>query len=148
MKRALSLLLAATLAGPLACAPPSADDLVEEVMRTRLQYDVEARSWIIREDSDPPEIYIETFVLNNNQEESLRTLTVLVEQLDGDNELIAADRVVLDVAELTPGIGRSIGVTVPVANDAVEGLIVRRETQPDREVWREFPEFEAVRPRI
>lgn len=148
MKRPTSLLLLLAALAGAACSAPSADELVEEVMMTRVNYDVEARSWIIRDESDPPEIYIETFVINNNQDQALRTLTVLVEQYDVDGNLVAENRVALDVAELTPGIGRSIGVTVPAANMEVDGLVVRREIQPDQAVWGEFPEFERVRPRI
>ncbi len=148
MKRLVTLLLLATSLSAIGCAPPSADELVEDVMRIRLQYDVEARSWIIREESNPPEIYIEAFVLNNNQDDALRTLTVMVEQYDADGNVIGADRVALDVADLTPGIGRSIGITVPAASDNVDGLVVRREVRPEQDVWGEFPEFDAVRPRI
>ena len=87
-------------------------------------------------------------VVNNNVEESLRTLTVIVEQLDIDDKILDSRRHVLDVAEMTAGIGQSVGVQVRPAFSAVEGIRLLVEPRPEREDWPEFPELDAVRPRI
>lgn len=148
MKRLPSCLLIAAALLALACAPPTADELVEEVMVTRLSYDVQAKSWIIRDGSNPPEIYIEALVINNNQEATLRTLTVKVDQLDADGELLSSQRVPIDVVALTPGIGQTLGVVASPAHPDVDGITLLVEPRPDADVWAEFPEFDAVRPRI
>ena len=49
---------------------------------------------------------------------------------------------------MTAGIGQSVGVQVRPAFSAVEGVQLKIETRPGREDWPEFPELDAVRPRI
>jgi hypothetical protein len=144
MKRAFLALLALALVAP-ACSPPSADDLVRGVMEQRRNYTATLQSWAQREDGS---LYLDVLVVNNNTESSLRTLTVLVEQLDADNGVLSSTRVVLDTATLTPGLGQPVGVTVPGAAPVVEGLRLFVEPQPEEAAWPEFPEFDAVRPRI
>jgi hypothetical protein len=128
-----------------ACSPPSADDLVRGVVERRNNYTAELKSWTQREDGS---LYLDVLVVNNNPEGSLRTLTVLIEQLDADGNVLGASREVLDVVALTAGLGQSVGVTLAGVAPQVEGIILRRETQPAEEDWAEFPEFDAVRPRI
>jgi len=132
----------AVLAG--ACNPPSAEDLVQQVMAQRNNYDATLTSWIVRPDGS---LYLDVLVVNNN-ESSLSALTVMVEQLDIDNKVLAAQRVPIDVSELTAGLGQGLGVTLPRAADGVEGVRLYIEPNPPREAWKEFPEFEGVRPRI
>lgn len=150
MKRLLPLsLLALTVAvASVACSAPSADDLVQDVMRQRMNYEARLNSWIVREDTSPPHLYLEVNVLNNNQDVTLRTLTVMVEQLDSDGEVLSAQRKAIDVAELTPGIGQSMGVQVAPAHPQVDGIRLFVESQPERDTWSQFPELDAVRPRI
>ncbi len=143
-RRFAAVLLAAAALAPTACAPPSAEELVRDVMQVRNNYDAKLQSWIQREDGT---LYLDVLVVNNN-ETSLRTLTVMVEQLDADNNVLSARRVPIDVAELTAGLGQSVGVTVPAAAAMVEGVRLYVEPAPPREAWAEFPEFDAVRPRI
>lgn len=131
-----------------ACSAPSAEDLVREVIAQRNSYDARLSSWIVREDAAVPFLYLDVMVVNNNMEATLRTLTVMVEQLDADDQVLDARRVALDVAALTAGIGQSIGVQVSPANPAVEGVRLFVEGNPATEVWPEFPEFDSVRPRI
>ena len=130
-----------------ACSPPSGSELVEQVIEQRNQYEARLNSWIVREDAAEPYLYLEVNVLNNSQE-SLQTLTVMVEQLDADNEMLRQDRVPIDVADLTPGLAESIGVEVRPAHPDVEGIRLFVESNPPEEAWGEFPEFERVRPRI
>lgn len=145
MKRlALPLTL---LALGLACSPPSGDELVQQVIEQRNRYEARLNSWIVREDAPEPYLYLEVNVLNNSQE-ALQTLTVMVEQLDADSELLRRDRVSIDVADLTPGLGESQGVEVRPAHPEVEGIRLYVEADPPQEAWREFPEFERVRPRL
>lgn len=142
--RFAALLLVTVAFFPTACSAPSAEDLVHDVMAVRNNYDARLQSWIQRDDGT---LYLDVLVVNNN-DTSLATLTVMVEQLDADNNVLDARRVPMDVAELTPGLGQSVGVTVPAAAEVVEGVRLFIERDPPREAWPEFPEFDAVRPRI
>ena len=128
-----------------ACSPPSADELVRGVVEQRNNYTAELKSWTQREDGS---LYLDVLVVNNNAESSLRTLTVLIEQLDADGNVLGATREVLDVVTLTAGLGQSVGVTLAGAAPQVEGIRLLRETQPEEAIWSDFPEFDAVRPRI
>lgn len=148
MKRPLCLLLLALTATGVACSPPSADDLVQQVIGQRNNYEAVLSSWINQEEPAPPHLYLEVNVVNNNQDVTLKTLTVLVEQLDVDGKLLSSQRVAIDVAALTPGIAQSIGVQVSPVAPGVDGCRVTVERQPDREDWSKFPELDAVRPRI
>ena len=101
MKRLMTPLLA-LLVFAVACSPPSAEDLVQGVINTRNNYSADLKSWLINEEGPEPYLYLEVMVVNNNSEESLRTLTVVVEQLDLDDEdnivgVLDSRRVVLDV---------------------------------------------------
>lgn len=144
MKRFFFAALVLALVAP-ACSPPSAEDLVRAVAEQRRNYDATLQSWTQREDGS---LYLDVLVVNNNVETALRTLTVLVEQLDADNNLLASSREVLNVVSLTPGLGQGVGVTLAGAAAQVEGIRLFVEPQPSEEDWGEFPEFDAVRPRI
>ena len=135
-----ALLAAATLA----CAPPSAEELVRNVFQLRNNYDANLTSWILRPDGS---LYLDVLVVNNN-ETTLPALTVMVEQLDVDNNVLRAERVAIDVSALTAGLGQGIGVTVPNAIPEVEGVRLLVEGNPPRDVWAEFKELDGVRPRI
>ena len=144
MKRVALAALVLALVAP-ACSPPSADDLVRGVMEQRRNYSATLQSWTQREDGS---LYLDVMVVNNNVEGSLRRLTVMVEQLDAEDNVLSADRVALDVATLTPGLGQPVGVTVAGAAPVVEGIRLYVEPQPEEAEWPDFPEFDAVRPRI
>ena len=135
-----ALLAAATLA----CAAPSAEELVRNVFQLRNNYDANLTSWIVRPDGS---LYLDVLVVNNN-ETTLPALTVMVEQLDIDNNVLRAERVAIDVSALTAGLGQGIGVTVPNAIPEVEGVRLLVEGNPPRDVWGEFKELDGVRPRI
>lgn len=147
MKRHLMpaiLLLAVVVTG---CSAPSAQDMVGEVIDQRNNYEAQASSWIIR-DQPTPHVYLDVMVINNNEAVALRTLTVMVEQLDADGNVLDARRVPIDTAQLTPGIGQGVGVQVTPVAEGVEGVRLYVERNPAEEIWPEFPEFNAVRPRI
>ena len=118
-----------------------------DVLQRRTQYDVTPTSWAILDSGAAPHIYVDVQVVNNSQG-SLQTLTVLVKQLDIDNGVLGEQRVVLDVSALTPGIGQGVGMEVRPVQPNVEGISVELEGNPPRDAWREFPELDAVRPRI
>lgn len=139
---AIPMLLLVVLA--TACSPPSADDLVRQVLEQRRNYDVKLTSWILRPDGSA---YLDIQVINNN-ESALGTLTVLVEQLDVDNNTLASSRVGVDVSALSAGLGQGLGVSVANAIPEVEGIRVSVEANPPRESWGEFKELDGVRPRI
>jgi len=147
MKRRLALIAAIALVG-VACSAPTAEELVRQVIQQRNAYDATLSSWIVRDDAAIPYLYLDVMVVNNNAEATLRTLTVMVEQLDADNNVITSSRAGIDVASFTPGMGQSVGVTVAPAADGVEGVRLFVETNPPEDVWREFKEFDAVRPRV
>jgi hypothetical protein len=138
------LLIAATAA----CAAPSADDLVAQVIATRNEYEVALSSWIDRDAGTPQaSLYLDVNVVKNT-EENLTRLTVLVEQLDADNEVLASQRVPIDVSDMdTRGLSRSYGIEVRPMAAGVEGVRLVVEPNPPREVWDEFPELDRVRPR-
>lgn len=137
----------ALLALGLACGPPSGGELVQQVIEQRNRYEARLNSWIVREDAPEPYLYLQVNVINDSQE-ALQTLTVMVEQLDGDNELLRQDRVPIDVSDLTPGLAESMSVEVRPAHAQVEGIRLSVEADPPEAAWGEFPEFERVRPRI
>lgn len=146
MKRHLipAILLLAVIAG---CSAPTAQEMVGEVIDQRNNYEAQASSWIIR-DQPTPHVYLDVMVINNNEAVALKTLTVMVEQLDADGNVLNAQRVPIDTAQLTPGIGQGVGVQVTPVAEGVEGVRLYIERAPAEETWPEFPEFNAVRPRI
>jgi len=144
MKRLVLAALVLALVAP-ACSPPSAEDLVRGVAEQRNNYTATLQSWTQREDGS---LYLDVLVVNNNIEGSLRTLTVMVEQLDADNNVLGSSREVLNVVTLTAGLGQPVGVTLAGAAAQVEGIRLFVEPRPSAEDWPEFPEFDAVRPRL
>lgn len=139
-----AVLLAVVAVG---CSAPSADDLVAEVIATRNRYEVTLSSWIDRDAGTPQaSLYLDVNVINNGQE-SLQELTVLVEQLDADNEVLDTQRVAIDVSGMTAGLSKATGVEVTPMAPGVEGVRLRIEADPPAEVWDQFPELDRVRPR-
>lgn len=135
-------------AGLIVCGPPSAEEKVQEVMELRNEYDVRLGSWTVRDrEGERPHLYLDVSVVQNT-EQGLSDLTVMVEQLDRNNELLRQDRVTLDVGDLTLNLAENVGVEVRPAHPQAEGIRLYVEPNPPREVWDEFPEFEEVRPRI
>ena len=147
MKR-LAVLFVLVAATALACSAPSAQDLVREVVQQRNNYEARLTSWIVREDTPTPHLYLDVMVINNNDAVALQTLTVMVEQLDAEDNVLHSRRVPIDVVALTAGIGQGVGVQVLPVADGVEGVRLYIESNPGEDVWPEFPEFNAVRPRI
>jgi len=147
MKRHLLLATLALAVTVIACSPPTARDLVADVVAQRNNYEARLTSWIVR-DTATPHLYLDVMVINNNEEAALKTLTVVVEQLDGEDNVLHSQRVPIDTAQLTAGIGQGVGVQVLPVLDGVEGVRLYVEGNPDEESWPEFPEFNAVRPRI
>ena len=142
---ALLLLSAWTLAS--SCSAPTAEDLVRDLVRSRNDYEVRLTSWVVREHPGAPSsLYLDVLILNNS-DKSLRTLTLLVEQLDANDQLLASQRVAAEVTALTPGISQTVGVELGPAHSSVEGIRLILELDPGPEIWDQFPEFNAVRPR-
>jgi len=139
------LLLAVTV---VACSPPSAEDLVSQVIGTRNRFEVSLSSWIDRDaDTAQPWLYLDVSVLKNT-EDSLTRLTVLVQQLDADNQVLASQRVPIDVSDMdTRGLSKTYGLEVRPMAAGVEGVTVVIEPNPPSDVWSEFPELDRVRPR-
>jgi len=131
----------------LACSPPSAEDLVQERIRTRQDFQVELNSWVDRTDGQgQPYLYLDLQVLKE-RDNPLDELTVKVEQIGEQEEVLSEDRVTLDVADLTRGLTKSMNAEVRPMAEGVVGLRVFIEPDPPRENWDEFPEFDEVRPR-
>jgi hypothetical protein len=147
MKRHLLPAILLLTLGAVACSAPSAQDMVGEVIEQRNNYEAQASSWIIR-DQPTPHIYLDVMVINNNEAVALKTLTVMVEQLDADDNVLNAQRVPIDTAQLTPGIGQGVGVQVTPVAEGIEAVRLYIERAPAEDVWPEFPEFNAVRPRV
>ena len=140
-----ALLVAATA---LACSPPSAEDLVADVIATRNQFEVSLSSWIDRDAETPqPWLYLDVAVVKNT-EAQLTRLTVLVEQLDANNAVLASQRVPIDVSDMdVRGLSKTYGLEVRPMAAAVEGVRLVIEPNPAPETWGEFPELDRVRPR-
>ncbi len=145
-RRALvAVLLLAALA---ACSPPSAEDLVAEVIRTRNNFEVSLASWIDRDtDTAQPWLYLDVVVLKDT-EDNLTRLTVLVKQLDEAGAVLAEQRVAIDVSNMDMrGLSKNYGLELRPLAAGVEGVTLVIEPNPPREVWDQFPELDRVRPR-
>lgn len=140
-----ALVLIAALS--LACSPPTAEELVRERIRARHDFQVELSSWVDRTDArGQPYLYLDLRVVKN-RDNPLAQLTIMVEQLDEQENILAQQRVTLDVADLTRGLTRSMSAEVRPLAEGVMGVRVHIEPEPPREVWDQFPEFDDVRPR-
>lgn len=143
--RTLALALAALFA--VACGPPSAEELVNEILRVRNEFEVRLTSWIVREEGTPnAHLYLDVTVLKNTAD-PLDYLTVMVEQQDELGNVLSEQRVSFEVASLERGLSQTTGVEVRPAQPGVEGVRLYIEPSPPREAWDEFRELARVRPR-
>ncbi len=140
-----ALLLAAAT---IACSPPTAEDLVAEVIAVRNSFEVSLSSWIDRDaDTAAPYLYLDVDVVKNT-EDSLTRLTVLVEQLDADGNILEAQRVPINVSDMDiRGLSKKYNVEVRPLAPGVDGVRLLIEPNPAPETWAEFPELDRVRPR-
>ncbi len=140
-----ALLLAATA---IACSPPTAEDLVAEVIAVRNNFEVSLASWIDRDTDTPaPYLYLSVGVVKNT-EDSLTRLTVLVEQLDADGNVLDTQRVPINVSDMDMrGLSKTYAVEVRPLAPGVEGVRLIVEPAPAADTWGEFPELDRVRPR-
>ncbi len=132
----------------IACSPPSAEDLVSGVIATRNQFEVSLSSWIDRDaETTQPWLYLDVAVVKNS-EAQLTRLTVLVEQLDANNAVLASQRVPIDVSDMdVRGLSKTYGLEVRPMAAGVEGVRLVIEPNPSEDTWGEFPELDRVRPR-
>ena len=146
--RRRALVTALLLAAVVACSPPSAEDLVAEVIRTRNNFEVSLASWIDRDtDTAQPWLYLDVVVLKDT-EDNLTRLTVLVKQLDEAGAVLAEQRVAIDVSNMDMrGLSKNYGLELRPQAAGVEGVTLAIEPNPPREVWDQFPELDRVRPR-
>lgn len=146
--RRRALVTALLLAAVVACSPPSAEDLVAEVIRTRNNFEVSLASWIDRDtDTAQPWLYLDVVVLKDT-EDNLTRLTVLVKQLDEAGAVLAEQRVAIDVSNIDMrGLSKNYGLELRPMAAGVEGVTLVIEPNPAREVWEQFPELDRVRPR-
>lgn len=131
----------------IACGPPSAEDLVNEILLVRTDFDVQLTSWVPRDEGGAdPHLYLDVTILKET-DESLRYLTVMVEQQDELGNTLSETRVALDVSNVERGYPQNVGVAVRPLMPNVEGVRLYLEPNPPQDAWSEFPELEAVRPR-
>lgn len=140
-----ALLLAAAT---IACSPPTAEDLVAEVIAVRNSFEVSLASWIDRgADTPAPYLYLDVDVVKNT-EDGLTRLTVLVEQLDANGDVLDAQRVPINVSDMDMrGLSKKYTLEVRPLAPGVEGVRLIVEPNPAPETWTEFPELDRVRPR-
>ncbi len=140
-----ALLLAATA---IACSPPTAEDLVAEVIAVRNNFEVSLASWIDRDTDTPaPYLYLSVGVVKNT-EDTLTRLTVLVEQLDADGNVLDTQRIPINVSDMDMrGLSKTYALDVRPLAPGVEGVRLIIEPNPAAETWGEFPELDRVRPR-
>jgi len=143
--RMFALVVVALLA--IGCSPPTAEDLVNEVLLVRTEFDVELTSWVPRDEGGAdPHLYVDVEIMKNT-DEPLRYLTVMVEQQDEIGNKLSETRVALDVNDIERGYRQNTGVAVRPLMPGVEGVRLYLEPNPPSEAWGEFPELDAVRPR-
>lgn len=143
--RVFALLVVALLV--VACSPPSADDLVNDVLLVRTEFEVELTSWVPRDEGGAdPHLYVDVTIMKNT-DEPLRHLTVMVEQQDAIGNKLSETRVALDVNDIERGYPQNTGVSVRPLMPGVEGVRLYLEPNPPSDAWGEFPELDAVRPR-
>jgi len=143
--RTAALIFVALMA--IACGPPSAEDLVNEVLMVRTEFDVELTSWVPRDEGGAdPHLYVDVTLMKNT-DANLRHLTVMVEQQDEIGNKLSEARVALDVSNVERGYPQNVGVAVRPLMPGVEGVRLYLEPNPPAEEWNEFPELDAVRPR-
>ncbi len=143
--RVFALVFVALLA--VGCSPPSAEDMVNDVLLVRTEHDVELTSWVPRgEGGADPHLYVDVTIMKNT-DESIHWLTVMVEQQDAIGNKLSETRVSLDVYDIERGYPQNVGVAVRPLMPAVEGVRLYLEPNPPQEAWDEFPELDAVRPR-
>ena len=132
----------------IACSAPSADDLVAEIIATRNNFEVRLSSWIDRDtETTSPYLYLDVDVVKNT-EDGLGRLTVLVNQHDIDNNIVHAQRVPIDVSDMSMrGFSKKYYLEVRPIAPGLEGVTVELERNPERDTWGEFPELDRVRPR-
>ena len=131
----------------IACTPPSAEDLVNEILLARTEFEVELTSWVPRDEGGgDPHLYLDVTILKET-DEPLRHLTVMVEQQDELGNKLSETRVALDVNNVERGYPQNVSVAVRPLMPNVEGVRLYLEPNPPREAWSEFPELDAVRPR-
>ena len=129
------------------CSPPSAEDLVNDVLLVRTEFDVELTSWVPRDEGGAdPHLYVDVTIMKNT-DESIQWLTVMVEQQDEIGNKLSETRVALDVFDIERGYPQNVGVAVRPLMPGVEGVRLYLEPNPPQEAWDEFPELDAVRPR-
>ena len=143
----IALLLAAVT---IACSPPSAEDLVMEVIATRNQFEANLSSWVDRDtDTAAPYLYLDVDVVKDT-EASLSRLTVLVQQVDANGNVLDEQRVAIDVSDMNMrGLSKKYGLEVRPLAPGVEGVTLAIEPNPARETWADFPELgqgQAARP--
>jgi len=140
------VLLAA--AATAACSAPTAEDLVAEVIATRNNFEVRLASWVDRDADGPaPWLYLDVEVVKNT-EKTLASLTVFVQQLGADGNVLSEQRVPIDVAGMdVRGLSKKFGLDVRPMHPDVDGISLIIEPNPAAETWAEFPELDRVRPR-
>ncbi len=141
----IALLLAATT---IACSPPSAEDLVMQVIVERNNFEANLSSWIDRDtDTAAPYLYLSVDVVKNT-EANLTRLTVLVQQIDADGNVLDTQRVPIDVSDMDMrGLSKKYSLDVRPLAAGIEGVTLIIEPNPERDTWGEFPELDRVRPR-
>lgn len=143
--RVLLLALSALLV--VSCSPPSAEDLVTDILQVRNEFEVRLTSWIVRDEGTAnARLYLDVTVLKNTAE-PLDYLTVMVEQQDAAGNTLSEKRVSFEVVQLERGLSQTTGVEVFPAQPGVEGVRLYIEPNPPRDTWGEFRELARVRPR-
>ena len=114
------LLLAAVT---IACSPPTADDLVAQVIAIRNSFEVNLSSWIDRgTETEAPHLYLDVDVVKN-VEDRLARLTGLGEQLDANGNVLDAQRVPIDVSGMDMrGLSKKYALEVRPMVPGVEGV--------------------------
>lgn len=135
MRRLFILLL---IPASVSCAP---ENPIESVVTARNGYGVEVTNLINRPDEN--KILIEFNVINSTPSR-LDHLTVLMEQLDADENVLDKSRHVLDVSELGYNGSMPILKKIERASDRVQAVSCRIEKNPDRKAMMEMKEFEGL----
>ncbi len=138
-----TLLLALTLVAVASCGERETPE--QKLARLRYNHEIVPTGYttVYGEDGSPS-LLVDLRVANQGSQK-LDALTVLVEVRGPAGGIEVAERVTLDLSDLTPGTGTQIAARLPgIAVGAEDEVSVLIESGLDAEQLRALPEFEAV----
>ncbi|MFC2171053.1 hypothetical protein ACFLU6_00300 [Acidobacteriota bacterium] len=119
-------------------------DPLKELKIKRMQYKIELTNWTWKGEERSGEVVLDFSVQNENSDR-LDYVTVLVEEMDLEKNIVNERLVPLDVSQIPPGQSGAVTAYIENVSEHVdEGFIgAKREANPPRSAWQGMPEFRA-----